>query len=281
MNDGKLYIVATPIGNLGDVTARALETLRLADFIACEDTRVTQKLLNRFEIKRPTVSYHEHNRRESGERIVARLQNGETCALVTDAGMPAISDPGADLAALCHERGVQVTVIPGASALVCAVAASGLAAQRFCFEGFLSVAKKSRREHLESLKNERRAMVFYEAPHKLTRTLRDMLDALGDRQISVSRELTKIHEETFRTTLSDALEKYAQTPPKGEFVLVVEGAAVSKEEPSDEAAAELALAYIKEGLSVRDASRRASEETGAAKNTIYERVKEIKESGNE
>ena len=223
---GTLYLVGTPIGNLGDLSVRALETLRSADFIAAEDTRVTAKLLNHFEIKKPCVSYYEHNKYASGEKIVARLLTGETCALVTDAGMPAISDPGEDLVRLCAENGVEVRAIPGCCAAVNALAVSGLPTGRFTFEGFLTVNKKSRREHLNSLKDETRTMIFHEAPHKLRTTLNDLMEAFGpDRRISLCRELTKLHEEVLRFTLAEAVAYYEENAPKGEYVLVVAGAA--------------------------------------------------------
>ena len=213
---GTLYLVGTPIGNLGDLSVRALETLRSADFIAAEDTRVTAKLLNHFEIKKPCVSYYEHNKYASGEKIVARLLTGETCALVTDAGMPAISDPGEDLVRLCAENGVEVRAIPGCCAAVNALAVSGLPTGRFTFEGFLTVNKKSRREHLNSLKDETRTMIFHEAPHKLRTTLNDLMEAFGpDRRISLCRELTKLHEEVLRFTLAEAVAYYEENAPKG------------------------------------------------------------------
>ena len=204
---GKLYVVGTPIGNLGDISPRALETLESCDFIAAEDTRVTLKLLNHFEIKKPMISYFEHNRREKGEVIAERILAGENCALVTDAGMPAVSDPGEDLVALCHELGITVCAVPGPSAFVAAIALSGLHVGRFTFEGFLSMNKPSRREHLESLVNEKRTMVFYEAPHKLAATLKDLYSYFGQRDMAIVREITKIHEEVIRTTLKDAAEK--------------------------------------------------------------------------
>ena len=262
-----LYIVGTPIGNLGDMSPRGIETLKKADFIAAEDTRVTRKLLSRFDIHTPMISYHEHNRRESGEKIVARLLGGEVCALVTDAGMPAVSDPGRDLVALCAERNIPVTVVPGPCAVTAAVALSELAGGRFCFEGFLSTAKRNRREHLKSLEREERVMVFYEAPHKLLNTLRDMLAQFGERKITVAREMTKLHEEVYRATLSAAIERYEQSPPKGELVLVVQGAAPPagvSEPPVD-----LAREYIDQGMSLRDAVRRAAEETGFSRSELY------------
>ena len=267
---GTLYLVGTPIGNLGDLSVRALETLRAADFIAAEDTRVTAKLLNHFEIKKPCVSYYEHNKYASGEKILARILAGETCALVTDAGMPAISDPGEDLVRLCTAHGVEVITIPGPCAAVAALAVSGLPTQRFCFEGFLAVSGKNRSERLEQLKTEPRTMIFYEAPHKLVRTLEDMLAAFGDRDVTIAREITKLHEQTLRTTLSGALAHFRETPPKGEFVLVLRGA---QPEAAPEIAQEAALArvtqYRSEGLSLKEACRRAADETGFAKNTLY------------
>ncbi|MDR3277341.1 MAG: 16S rRNA (cytidine(1402)-2'-O)-methyltransferase [Oscillospiraceae bacterium] len=268
---GALYVVATPIGNLGDLSARAARTLAEVDFIAAEDTRVSVKLLNRLGIKKPLVSYHEHNRAESGEKIVSRLLAGETCALVTDAGMPAVSDPGEELVALCADAGLVITVIPGACAAVTALAGSALPTGRFTFEGFLSTAKKSRFSHLEELKGERRTMIFYEAPHKLRRTLRDLLEAFGDRRVSVSRELTKLYEETRRTTLSEAVLYYEETAPRGEFVLVVEGARAADEpEPTLETAIACAREYIQNGDSLKDAVKKASADAGAAKNALYE-----------
>ena len=222
---GTLYLVGTPIGNLGDLSVRALETLRRADFIAAEDTRVTAKLLNHFEIKKPCVSYYEHNKYASGEKIVARLLAGETCALVTDAGMPAISDPGEDIVRQCAEQGIDVQVIPGPCAAIAALAVSGLPTQQFCFEGFLAVSGKTRREHLQRLQGETRTMIFYEAPHKLLRTLSDLRDTFGgEREITLARELTKLHEQTLRTTLDGAVAYFTENAPKGEFVLVLRGA---------------------------------------------------------
>ena len=268
---GILYLVATPIGNLSDFSPRAKQTLSEVDFIAAEDTRVSLKLLNHFDIRKPLVSYHEHNMAASGEKILARLLGGESCALVTDAGMPAISDPGEALVRLCAEHGVTVSPVPGPCASVTALAASGLPTQRFCFEGFLSTAKRSRAEHLESLKNETRTMVFHEAPHKLTRTLKDMLDAWGDRDIALCRELTKLHEQFIRCKLSEALALYEQTPPKGEFVLVIAGAEKTEEPQAD---IETALALVSElregGMKLKDACRMAAEQHGFSKNELYQ-----------
>lgn len=267
---GILYVVGTPIGNLSDFSPRAVETLQNCDFIAAEDTRVTQKLLNRFEIHKPMTSYFEHNRRERGEQILARLLSGESCALVTDAGMPAISDPGEDLVNLCHEHGVQVCAVPGPTAFATALAVAGLPTGRFTFEGFLSTNKPSRRKHLQSLLSEERTMVFYEAPHKLLATLEDMYAAFGDRKIALVRELTKIHETIERTTLSAACEKYKETPPKGEFVLVVSGAEPLPDAKwtLDEAVA-FAKKQVEKGVSKNEAAKIAAKESGIKKSDIY------------
>ena len=270
---GKLYLVGTPIGNLRDLSPRAAEIFEAVDFIAAEDTRVTVKLLNHLDIKKPLVSYYKHNSAASGEKILARLLMGESCALVSDAGMPAISDPGEDLTALCAENGVEVIVVPGPCAAVCALALSGLPTGRFTFEGFLSTAKKSRFQHLEALKNEPRTMIFYEAPHKLHATLRDMLTYFGDRRISISRELTKLHEETLRFTLSAAVTYFEENPPRGEFVLIIEGAAPEvAPELSMEDAVRRVLELRDSGLSLKDAAKRCSEETGYPKNALYDRA---------
>ncbi len=268
---GKLYLVGTPIGNLGDLSPRALKTLEEADFIAAEDTRVTLKLTNHFSIKKPIVSYYEHNRFYSGAVILDRLLAGENCALVSDAGTPAISDPGEDLVRLCAEHGVEVVSVPGPCAAVAALAASALPTQRFCFEGFLAVARKSRFERLLSLKDEKRTMIFYEAPHKLLKTLQDMLEVLGDRELSVARELTKLHEEVLYTTFSGAIAHFTETPPRGEFVLIVRGA--PEEAPGEMTPGE-ALAvmesYRKEGRSMGEAARLAAKKTGMSKNELYD-----------
>ncbi|HHV30931.1 16S rRNA (cytidine(1402)-2'-O)-methyltransferase [Caproiciproducens sp. LBM24188] len=267
---GKLYVVGTPIGNLSDLSPRAVQTLREVDFIAAEDTRVTLKLLNHFEIKKPMVSYFEHNKYERGDIICDRIEAGETCALVTDAGMPAISDPGELLVKQCAQRGIPVLAVPGPSAVITALAVSGLPTGRFTFEGFLSVNKKSRREHLEAVREERRTMVFYEAPHKLADTLADMLAAWGDRKIALVRELTKVHEEVIRTTLAEAAARYADGGAKGEFVLVIEGAsAPEKTEYSLEEAVELARGFARDGLSASEAAKRAAAETRLKKGEIY------------
>jgi 16S rRNA (cytidine1402-2'-O)-methyltransferase len=268
---GSLYLVATPIGNLGDLSARAAETLKSVDFIAAEDTRITIKLLNHFGIKKPLISYFEHNRKTSGEKIVERLRSGESAALVTDAGTPAISDPGEDLVRLCIRESIAVFCVPGACAAVTALAVSGLPTQRFTFEGFLSGAGRSRAEHLASLRDEKRTMIIYEAPHKLTDTLADLKNCFGgDREISLCRELTKLHEETIRTTVDGALELYSRIPPKGEYVLVVKGKKESGEpEVSFEQALKLVEFYRREGKSLKAASLLAAEDTGYSKNRLY------------
>ena len=267
---GKLYLVGTPIGNLGDFSPRAVETLQEVDFIAAEDTRVTLKLLNHFNIRKPLVSYFEHNKYASGAKIFERIAAGETCALVTDAGMPAISDPGEDIVRMCAENDVEVLTVPGPSALISALTLSALPTGRFCFEGFLSTSNKSRREHLESLVGERRTMIFYEAPHKLLRTLEDMSKTFGaDRRITLCRELTKIHEESVRTTLGEALEMYTEKPPKGEFVLVIEGAPEAESEYTLEDALELVDKYRAEGQPHKAACKKAAAETGFAANELY------------
>lgn len=271
---GTLYLVPTPIGNLGDISPRAKKTLAEVDFIAAEDTRVSLKLLNHLELKKPLVSYYEHNKNESGPRIVERLLAGESCALVTDAGSPAISDPGEDLVALCAKAGVCVCAIPGPCAAVTALSVSGLPTGRFCFEGFLSTNKKSRREHLDSLKSERRTMIFYEAPHKLQNTLKDLTDAFGpERRISLCRELTKLHEQILRMTLGEALAYYTENDPRGEYVLILEGAAEASEEALTLGdAVSLALERIASGASKKDAVREVSRETGFPKNALYDAV---------
>lgn len=267
---GQLILVGTPIGNLSDFSPRAVEALRDCDFVAAEDTRVTLRLLNHFGIKKPLVSYYEHNKHERGGPICDRIEAGESAVLVSDAGMPAISDPGEELVALCHARGIPVGVVPGPSAVVTALAVSGLPTGRFTFEGFLSMNRRSRREHLAALRTEPRTMVFYEAPHKLAATLADLLDTLGDRRIALVRELTKVYEEVIRTTLAEAAERYRSESPRGEFVLVVEGAAPERPEelPLEEAAAR-AREMTVEGLSVSEAARRAAAETGHKKGDIY------------
>ena len=271
---GKLYVVGTPIGNLADFSPRAVDTLENVDFIAAEDTRVTVKLLNHFGINKPMLAYYEHNKKERGGDIIARLINGEDCALVSDAGMPAISDPGEDLVRLAYENGIEVESVPGPSALITALAISGMKSGRFCFEGFLSVNKPSRRAHLAEVKKEKRTMIFYEAPHKLPATLKDMLEALGNRKIAIVRELTKLHEEVVHTTLSEAANMYTEEhKPRGEYVLIIEGYDDSGDsEYTFEAAVELARSYVKEGNSASSAAKMAAGETGFKKGDIYKQL---------
>lgn len=269
---GTLYLVPTPIGNLGDISRRMAETLERADFIAAEDTRVTVKLLNHLGIKKPMAAYHRHNTETGGRAILNRLQDGESCALVTDAGTPAISDPGEELVAQCAALGIPVCAVPGPCALVTALAVSGQPTGRFTFEGFLAMNKKNRQAHLESLRWEQRTMIFYEAPHKLTATLRDLADAFGpDRPVTLCRELTKLHEEICRTTLGQAAEYYQDNAPKGEFVLVVRGAEKPEElEPTLEDGLVLVDRLREEGLSLRDAVKRAARELGLSRNQLYD-----------
>lgn len=273
---GTLYLVATPIGNLGDFSPRAREVMSEVDFIAAEDTRVTKKLMTALDLpQKPLVSYYEHNRRQRGEEILARLLAGENCALVTDAGTPAVSDPGEDLVALCAPEGVPVIPVPGCCAAVCALAASGLPTGRWCFEGFLSVNKKARREHLDALKNEKRSMIFYEAPHKLRATLDDLCAAFGgERRVSLSRELTKLHEETLRMTLAEAVAYFAETAPRGEFVMIVEGAPdVVDEDAEDDRMARALNAVqkrIENGETLKDAVKMVSADLGVKKNALYQ-----------
>ena len=270
---GTLYIVATPIGNLGDISLRAVQTLEDVDFIAAEDTRVTRKLVEHLSIKKQLVSYYEHNSRTKGDAIVQRLLSGESCALVTDAGTPGISDPGEDLVRLCVDAGINILAIPGPCAAVAALAISGLPTGRFVFEGFLSTARKSRFDRLQELKTEKRTMVFYEAPHKLKRTLGDLLSVFGDRRISISREMTKIYEETIRCTLSEAAALFDDKIPRGEFVLTIEGALENDvQHPDIDHGVALALSYIGSGLSLTQAAKKAAEVTGASRNILYDKV---------
>ena len=268
---GMLYLVATPIGNLGDFSPRAAETLAQADFIAAEDTRVSVKLLNHFDIKKPLVSYHEHNRAVAGQAILARLLAGETCALVTDAGTPAISDPGQELVALCAENGVTVQAVPGCCAAIAALAVSGLDTRRFTFEGFLPSGKKERRAALEELTGEARTMVFHEAPHRLRATLGDMAEVLGDRPAALCRELTKLHEETVRTTLEQAAAYYAANEPRGEYVLVVAGRPRQDRPPLtlEEGVARV-LRLRADGIRMKDAVRQVADDTGLSRNELYD-----------
>ena len=267
---GTLYLVATPIGNLGDFSPRAIETLSTVDFIAAEDKRVSLKLLNHFEIKKPMVSYHQHNRVSAGEEIVQRLLGGESCALVTDAGTPAISDPGEDLVKLCAEKGVTVISIPGCCAAVNALAVSGLPTGRFTFEGFLASGKSERREQLKELRGEERTMIFHEAPHRLRATLADMAEVLGDRPIALCREITKLHEETLRMTLHSAVEYYETTEPRGEYVLVVGGREKARTEMTLEEGVALVLQRREAGAKLKDAVRSVADDTGLPRNALYE-----------
>ena len=268
---GTLYLVATPIGNLGDLSPRAAETLAAADFVAAEDTRVSLKLLNHFNIKKPLVSYHEHNQAISGPAILNRLLSGETCALVTDAGTPAVSDPGEGLVALCAENGVEVLAIPGCCAAVSALAVSGLPTGRFVFEGFLPANRGERRERLAELAGEERTMILYEAPHRLRATLADLAEAFGERRVTLCRELTKLHEETRRTTLSEALARYTENDPKGEFVLVLAG----RERPAERAVTleegvDMVLSRREKGERMKDAVRQVASDTGLGRNELYQ-----------
>ena len=278
---GTLYLVATPIGNLDDFSPRALATLRAVDFIAAEDTRVSVKLLNHFGAQKPLVSYHEHNHVTAGQSILRRLSSGEDCALVTDAGTPAISDPGEELVKLCAENGVNVIAIPGCCAAVNALAVSGLPTGRFAFEGFLTVNKKSRRERLEALRTEERTMIFHEAPHKLRATLADLREAFGaERRIALCREMTKLHEETLRMTLGEAVAYYESAAPRGEYVLVVEGAAPVAETAVSlsEAVAEV-LRRRRDGERLKDAASEVSRRTGFPKNQLYAAALEQPDAG--
>lgn len=273
MENKILYVVGTPIGNMGDMSPRAIKTLEEVDFIAAEDTRVTVKLLNHFGIKKPMVSYFEHNKHDKGEKIIDRILAGESCAVVTDAGMPCISDPGEDLIKQCEEAGIKTVVVPGPSAVISALAVSGLETGRFTFEGFLSVNKKSRADHLESLLGERRTMIFYEAPHKLPNTLKDFYETFGERKLTIARELTKVHEEIIRTTTAKAAAQFADGSLKGEIVLILEGKKV--EEKSDITLGE-AVAYaqklIENGMRPTDAAKEAAAMAGLKKNDIYKEL---------
>ena len=277
---GVLYLVPTPIGNLGDISQRMAETLEQVDFIAAEDTRVTIKLLNHLELKKPMISYHRHNTEQSGQAILSRILNGEHCALVTDAGTPAISDPGEELVALCAANDVTVVSIPGPCALVTALAASGQPTGRFTFEGFLAMNKKNRRRHLEQLNGEERTMIFYEAPHKLLATLNDFQSAFGgERSISLCREMTKLHEEVLRMTLAEAVQYYENNQPKGEFVLVLRGAEPQQEQELtlEDGLEQVERWRAEEGLSLRDAVKRVAKEMGFSRNELYQAALEQQE----
>ena len=272
---GTLYLVATPIGNLADLSERAVKVLSQVDFIAAEDTRNSVRLLTYLDIRKPMVAYHEHNRAEAGETIVRRLLVGESCALITDAGTPAISDPGEDLVALCAERGVPVTSIPGCCAAIVALTLSGLPTRRFVFEGFLSAVAKDRRERLRALESEERTVIFHEAPHKLKKTLSDMLDIFGGtRRISLCRELTKLNEDVFRTDLNGAVSFYSEHEPRGEYVLVLEGCAEAKKTEDDGGLLSLSVTehvdfYIGQGLDKKEAMKAAARDRGVTKSDIY------------
>lgn len=268
-NCGKLYVTGTPIGNLSDFSPRAVETLESVDFIAAEDTRVTLKLLNHFEIKTPMVSYHEHNKAQKGPEVLARILNGENCAIVTDAGMPAISDPGQDLVDLCLSHGVPVVSVPGPTAFATALALSGMDSRRFTFEGFLEVDKKKRRAQLDFLKTQPCTLILYEAPHKLSATLRDLLEALGDRKLCICREITKVHEEVLRTTLAEAVETYPSNDLKGELVLILEGASKEAKVFTLDEAVAMARDLIADGTSKNDAAKEIAKATGLKKGDIY------------
>lgn len=275
---GVLYLVGTPIGNLEDITYRAVRILSECDFVAAEDTRVSGKLLRHLEISKPMVSYHEHNRKQRGSELVERMLAGEICALVTDAGMPAISDPGEDLANLCHENGIPVIPVPGPCAAVAALAQSGFPSARWCFEGFLPIDNKGKRQRLAVLRTETRTSILYEAPHRLRTTLRDLEEALGGRRIALCRELTKLHEECLRMTLPEAVQYYEENDPRGEYVLILEGAPEGAEEQSEEERMQQALALVSEfqqgGMRLKDAVKQAAKQTDVRKNALYQRALE-------
>ena len=277
--NGKLYLCATPIGNLGDITYRCVETLKSVDLIAAEDTRRTLGLLNHLDIEKPLTSYFEHNKKEKGEYLISEMKKGKNIALVSDAGTPAISDPGEDLVKMCIEAEIDVVPVPGAVAGINALISSGFSTQRFTFEGFLTVNKRGRTEHLKSLSEEQRTMIFYEAPHKLLSTLRDMLIVLGDRRIALCREITKIHEEFVRTTISDAINKYEENPPRGEFVLVIEGKKSEDIEAEREAVwqkmsvCEHVEMYINQGIDEKEALKKTAKDRGVSKRDIYNEYK--------
>lgn len=277
---GKLYIVGTPIGNLSDMSPRAVKTLSEVDFIAAEDTRVSQKLLTHFDIHKPMVSYHKFSNEKREEEIVARLLDGENCAVVTDAGMPCISDPGEELVRCCHAHGIELESVPGPSAAITALCMSGLDTSRFSFEGFLSVTRKQRDEHLEEIKDFTRTLIFYEAPHKLKNTLDDLLSALGDRNAALCRELTKLHEEVLKGTLSELAKYYADKTPRGEYVLVVEGKQKQQEnaEITLENAAEMAAQLVKDGVKPSDACKQTAAKTPFSKSEIYKQLLSMQES---
>lgn len=269
---GKLYVVGTPIGNLSDLSPRAIKTLEDVDFLAVEDTRVTVKLLNHFNIKKEMLAYYEHNKNSKGNLIIERILKGESCAVVSDAGMPAISDPGEDLVRQAYENGIEVEAVPGPSALITALAISGMPSGRFCFEGFLTMNKIGRRQHLEGLKTEQRTMIFYEAPHKLIATLSDMLNCFGNRKIAIVRELTKLHESVTHTTFEDALRYYTENTPRGEFVLIVSGAEITDTVYTLEDAVKIANDLVSDGKSTSMAAKEAAAITGVKKGDIYKLI---------
>lgn len=268
----KLYVIATPIGNLGDITFRAVETLKEVDFLACEDTRVSVKILNYFDIKKPMISYHEHNKKQKGQEIIERIKNGESCGLITDAGTPAISDPGEDIVSICYENGIDVVPIPGVSAVISALSVSGQPTSRFTFEGFLSQNKKERNEHLTELKTEKRTMVFYEAPHKLKKTLQDFVEVFGDRDLTICREITKKFEEYTKTSLVLALESCENRDPRGEYVLVIRGAENICEMTEEELMMQAIIdveKLMEVGVYMKDAVKMTAESLKISKNTLY------------
>lgn len=279
---GKLYLCPTPIGNLGDITLRTLDVLKSVDLIAAEDTRVSSKLLKHFDIKVPTTSYYEHNKREKGSYLLEKLLTGENIAVITDAGMPGISDPGEDLVRLCIENEIEVEALPGPCAFATALVASGMPTGRFAFEGFLTVNRKNRLSHLESVKNDIRTLIFYEAPHKLLTTLKDMLDIFGDREITLARELTKHYEEYRRTTLKEAINYYEEIPPKGEFVLIIKGAdekkLIEEYRESLPPAEDLLRRYAAENLRAKELTRRVADELKLPRREIYELYLKIKDT---
>lgn len=274
---GTLYLVATPIGNLSDLSERALKVLREVDFIAAEDTRNSLKLLNHYGLQKSMISYFEHNKRERGQTIVRRLREGQSCALITDAGTPAISDPGEDLVKLCASEGIPVTAIPGCCAAITALTLSGLSTRRFAFEGFLEGSKSERRARLSELADEKRTLILYEAPHRLAETLADMVPLFGDRQIALCRELTKRNEEILRTTVEAAAEYYRTTAPRGEYVLIIEGAAATREELfwQDMSVPEHVEYYLKTGMNKMDAIKQAAKDRGVGKSVIYKQAVDL------
>jgi 16S rRNA (cytidine1402-2'-O)-methyltransferase len=272
---GILYLCATPIGNLEDITLRVLRILREVDLIVAEDTRQTIKLLNHFEINKPLTSYHEHNKIEKGKYIVEQLKQGKNVALVSDAGTPAVSDPGEDLVALCIENEIGITSLPGPVAAITGLIISGLPTGRFCFEGFLTVNKRNRKEHLEEVKNDIRTLIFYEAPHKLNNTLKDMLEVFGDRRITLARELTKRYEEVFRGTITQAIDRFEKNLPKGEFVVVIEGAdkekikAKQQQEWEEMSVRDHIDLYVNQGMDRKEVLRKVAKDRGVSKREIY------------